>query len=447
MKLVLHHSGYLIDSDGGRRSYFGGKVDVFDTVEVDTFFVPKLMFMVKKVSSEEELLTPEESDKEGNEKPKYPEFRSKVDIANIEFKIGMLFNNAIEFKNFVSEYAVKGGYDVKFTKSETWKVQVNCSDGCEWKLYASKMTEENTLQIKTYKLTHTCNRTYKNRQVTSSFLASKYVNKFRTNPTWKINEFKDTMKDGCVVEVFKMKCYRAKKQALLQIEGTNAEQYTKQWDYAAELIRTNPGTRVYINHKCRAWTFITDQQKGLVPTLEEMCPEARDRSILTMLEWIGRALMGRLYKCSDKMIKYQRPICANIQTKIKKAKLKSGVWIPTWSGGAQFEVRYGVNGYVVNLENRTCTCFKWDLTGITYPHVVAVIFFQKERVKDYVHVAFKKETYLRTYEALINSLNGPDQWPKIGCDPLLPFKLKSPVGSPQKQRIRDLYEPKDPFRL
>ncbi|KAL7248867.1 hypothetical protein ACSBR1_011116 [Camellia fascicularis] len=109
------------------------------------------------------------------------------------------------------------------------------------------MSGENTLQIKTYKLAHTCNRSYKNRQVTSAFLASKYVNKFRTTPTWKINEFKDTVKDDCVVEVSKMKCYKVRKQALVQLEGTNAEQYTKLWDCATELIRTNPGSRVDIN--------------------------------------------------------------------------------------------------------------------------------------------------------------------------------------------------------
>ncbi|XP_028058575.1 uncharacterized protein LOC114262418 [Camellia sinensis] len=139
----------------------------------------------------------------------------------------------------------------------------------------------------------------------------------------------------------------------------------------------------------------------------------RDRSIITMLGWIKRALMVRLHE---------------------------------W--GALFEVRYGVRGYVVNLENRTCTCFKWDLIRIPCPHVVAAIFFQKERVEDYVHVAFKKETYLRTYEALINILNGQDQWPKTGSEPFLPSnKLKRPTNRPQKQRIRDPDEPQNPFKL
>ncbi|KAF5953300.1 hypothetical protein HYC85_006156 [Camellia sinensis] len=57
------------------------------------------------------------------------------------------------------------------------------------------------------------------------------------------------------------------------------------------------------------------------------------------------------------------------------------------------------------------------------------------------------ETYLRTYEALINPLNGQGQWPKTGCDPLLPPKLKKPTSRPQKQRIRDPDEPQNQFKL
>lgn len=92
-------------------------------------------------SSKEELVTPTGSDDEDNNNmPKYPEFRPEVDMQNIEFKLGMLFSTANEFKDVVKEYAVKGGYDVKFTKSEKWKIQVNCSVECEWRLYASKMS-------------------------------------------------------------------------------------------------------------------------------------------------------------------------------------------------------------------------------------------------------------------------------------------------------------------
>ncbi|KAL7206726.1 hypothetical protein ACSBR2_019440 [Camellia fascicularis] len=160
--------------------------------------------------------------------------------------------------------------------------------------------------------------------------------------------------------------------------------------------------------------------------------QARDKHILTMMEMIMSALMVRIHECRDSMLKYKGPICEKVQCKVEKRKLKSRVWTPTWSGGAEFEVRHGEDGYIVNLENRTSTCFKWDLTGIPCPYGVTAIFFQKDRVEDYVHAYFKKETLLRTYEPLINLMNGPDLWPKTGCDPLLPLKLKRPTGRPSR---------------
>lgn len=80
-----------------------------------------------------------------------------------------------------------------------------------------------------------------------------------------------------------------------------------------------------------------------------------------MLEWIRRALMVRLHECRDKIVGYQGPLCPKIQKKVEKKKMNSRFWTSLWSGGAQFEVRSAVDGFFVNLEARTCTCYKWDL--------------------------------------------------------------------------------------
>jgi hypothetical protein len=60
-----------------------------------------------------------------------------------------------------------------------------------------------------------------------------------------------------------------------------------------------------------------------------------------------------IHENMDRMIK----ICLWIQTKIKKAKLNSRKWTARWSSGAQLEAKFGGEEYVVNMENRTCTCY------------------------------------------------------------------------------------------
>lgn len=64
-----------------------------------------------------------------------------------------------------------------------------------------------------------------------------------------------------------------------------------------------------------------------------------------------------------------------------------------------------------------------------------------------MHVAYHKETCLRTCGSLINPLNGQDLWPKTGFEPLLHPKLKRPTGRPTKNRTRDTDEPRDPHKL
>ncbi|GKV07173.1 hypothetical protein SLEP1_g18974 [Rubroshorea leprosula] len=56
-----------------------------------------------------------------------------------------------------------------------------------------------------------------------------------------------------------------------------------------------------------------------------------------------------------------------------------------WPGGNNYEVMEdGTNGFVVDLENRKCTCKSRDLIRIPCKHAVTVINATKQKVEDYV---------------------------------------------------------------
>ncbi|XP_028115005.1 uncharacterized protein LOC114312907 [Camellia sinensis] len=230
----------------------------------------------------------------------------------------MLFNNAIEFKDAVREYAVKGGYDVKFTKSETWKVQVNCSDGCEWRLYASKMSGKNTLQIKTYKPTHNCNRSYKNRQgpvPTLEELCPESHYRFcfiQLYANFK-KEFRGKELKSCVWKAAKAYTRVDWEKHMNKLHSIDSRAYD--W-----MMRLNPAQ--WCRHAFNPRTNCNRLLNNILESFNSWVLPVRGRSIITMLEWIKRALMVRLHECRDKMLKYQGPICANIQTKIERSKLK-----------------------------------------------------------------------------------------------------------------------------
>ncbi|KAG8373106.1 hypothetical protein BUALT_Bualt12G0136100 [Buddleja alternifolia] len=100
--------------------------------------------------------------------------------------------------------------------------------------------------------------------------------------------------------------YRAKKKALKAIEGSPDYQYTRLWDYADELRRTNPGSTIILgteddsdgvrfkNKETWEWfltvlkndleivnehefTFMSDKQKGLILAFEEVFPGSDHR--------------------------------------------------------------------------------------------------------------------------------------------------------------------------
>jgi hypothetical protein len=55
------------------------------------------------------------------------------------------------------------------------------------------------------------------------------------------------------------------------------------------------------------------------------------------------------------------------------------------------------NTYEISLENRTCSCRKWDLYGLTCNHVVSAIYKARNHPEDFVSDFFKKTMYLNNY--------------------------------------------------
>ncbi|XP_070672245.1 uncharacterized protein [Malus domestica] len=108
------------------------------------------------------------------------------------------------------------------------------------------MYGSNNIQIKTILDEHTCGRTWANKNMKSPLLIDLYMDMIKLNPTWPVDSFLATVESewnhGCT----KRKAFRALDRALKIIEGKHAEQYTKLWDFAEEVKKTNPGSTVKV---------------------------------------------------------------------------------------------------------------------------------------------------------------------------------------------------------
>ncbi|XP_021763955.1 uncharacterized protein LOC110728619 [Chenopodium quinoa] len=144
------------------------------------------------------------------------------------------------------------------------------------------------------------------------------------------------------------------------------------------------------------------------------------------------------------MEKWSGVLCPRIQEKLDKEKHKATYCDVHPSTDQLFNVIHGLNLLVVNLEEKTCSCRKWEMVGISCCHVVACIFFMNKEAEDYVERCYTREAYLQAYAGSIPPFEGERFWPKVQC-PLDPPPIKIGPGRPRKNIIRDPFEnPKKP---
>ncbi|XP_039166588.1 uncharacterized protein LOC104417970 [Eucalyptus grandis] len=131
----------------------------------------------------------------------HPEFNAEVDMENPVFKLGMCFSNAEEFRKAVRNHAIKNGRKVR------------------------------ALHVP---------------QISTKWLANKYCDRLRNNPTWPGASMKKTMESENVLKLSRTMVYRARATAMSMITGNEEEQFRMLRSYCQALLDANPGSTCII---------------------------------------------------------------------------------------------------------------------------------------------------------------------------------------------------------
>ncbi|XP_075640506.1 uncharacterized protein LOC142612280 [Castanea sativa] len=108
------------------------------------------------------------------------------------------------------------------------------------------MTGECTFEIKTLNPECTCPLTFQNGQVTSAYVANKYLEDFRKNPNWEVLGVKHHVMQQILVDLSLSQVYRSRKAARGLITKNEEAQYGLFRDYAEMIRRTNVGSKVIL---------------------------------------------------------------------------------------------------------------------------------------------------------------------------------------------------------
>lgn len=213
------------------------------------------------------------------------------------------------------------------------------------------------------------------------------------------------------------------------------------WEYLTHIGVERWSRAHFQDHvKCHALS------SSIVECFNSVIKDFRDNPIDILIDNIRIKVMSLMRRKKEKMRRQNGVICPKILDKLNPLIMESTNWKVTSCGDVSFEVTLRPQRFVVHLQNRTCTCRFWDLTGVPCVHACATIKSMKARPEDYVDEYFSLEKFFRAYEYEIKSMTSPEHWTKSGNESILPPLLKRPSGRPKKQRHKSSLEGKDPHK-
>ncbi|XP_021738189.1 uncharacterized protein LOC110704678 [Chenopodium quinoa] len=169
-------------------------------------------------------------------------------------------------------------------------------------------------------------------------------------------------------------------------------------------------------------------------TFNVVIREARDKPILTQMEWLRRYMMKRhneKWEAGKKMEGKVTPYVTKLFERIERAARHCIVQV---SRGDSYEVELNGDTVLVDIGDRTCTCYHWQLTGIPCVHRFACILDKRVDLEDFVDEYYTKQKYMHAYEEAVKPLPGPKHWEKHHFTQPLPPAIRVIPGRPKSKK-------------
>lgn len=199
-------------------------------------------------SEDERLMVPDISEEEEEEiKFSFKSFRADVDMETPEFKVSMMFADAVELRKAIDQYTIKNRVAIKKTRNTKIRIEAKCAEGCPWMLSASMDNRVKCLVVREYIEKHTCSKQWEIKAVTAKYLAKRYIEEFRDNDKMTLMSFAKKIQKELHLTPSRHKLGRARRMAMRAIYGDEISQYNQLWDYGQELRTSNPGSSFYLN--------------------------------------------------------------------------------------------------------------------------------------------------------------------------------------------------------
>ncbi|XP_074342933.1 uncharacterized protein LOC141680667 [Apium graveolens] len=155
--------------------------------------------------------------------------------------------------------------------------------------------------------------------------------------------------------------------------------------------------------------------------------------LIDMLTEIYDMLMERIHRKRDVMKDVDCIVLPKIRKVLAQTIKDSNECRVLWDGRENFQVKWRGISYCMNLQEGTCSCRVWELTGIPCSHAISAIQKMRNDPVDFVSHWFKKEAYTKTYSYCLEVIKGKSFWEEVLGDTVLPsLYVKQLRGRPKK---------------
>ncbi|XP_015941360.1 uncharacterized protein LOC107466865 [Arachis duranensis] len=255
---------------------------------------------------------------------------------------------------------------------------------------------------------------------------------------WKnfINRFKDLYIREVVWDCAKYTTIPEFKEQMEKLKRINQGA----WEY---LSKFEPATwvKAYFSHGPK----VDNLTNNMCEVFNSKIVNYRSRPILTMCEEIRCYLMRRMVKHKQLLQNVSEKLAPVQQKRLDRLIRPSNKWVAEWTGDEdrkRFEVSRKTTKVDVDLIKQTCSCNKWQLTGMPCIHAVAAIRKRHDQPEEYVHPWLCMESIHKTYAYAIQPVPSQEFWTRSEYSRPDPPIIKRPIGRPKvHNRQKDPAEP------
>jgi len=213
--------------------------------------------------------------------------------------------------------------------------------------------------------------------------------------------------------------WRCAKSSSMNLFNYNMNKLRAETPQGADaILRTDP------EHWSRAWfkigSFCDSVDNNMCECFNHWILKARFLPIISMLEGIRRQVMVRIHENRNKAERWTSLICPNTYKKLMTYIIASGSCHAISNGNNCYEVTYWDHRFTVNLDERTCSCRFWQLSGLPCPHAISCIYYASRPLEEFIAKCYSVEEYNKTYAHCLQPVEGNAFWPVSNREKPLP---------------------------